>query len=1001
MLRHEPGVCYRVIEEPYDLQLASRGKSPSIDGILLEAYGDVDGLDLLKRLQLQWKGACPPVILVGNDEVKTAVVALKAGAADYLVGDRLTPEELCLALRTAIAAAETAANPAGLAQLPPTDSALEASQPDDQALLEALPQMVWRADGAGTIYYWNCRWYEYTGLSPAQSSDLAAASCLHPKEQDDVLARWSQAMAEGKAFEIKYRIRGQNGSYRWFTNRGVPSRSGDGQITGWIGTIDDVDEQKRLEDRLCLVVQAVNGLVFDVSDMSLDADDFVYRSEQLFDLIGFHPEDVPPTSRWWEERIHPDERARLRLQLQDLIASSSELYESEYRIRHRDGHWVDVWERARLVRDDQGRVIRVVGSTVDVSKQRAALRDRNQAELRLREAHIQLESALAAGAIFTWRWAIPENKVVASHSFARLFGLAPQGVTTDLSIEHFLNAIHPDDRPTVTAAIKEAIATGARCANEFRIYDAAGKERWVIARGQVEYDSEGNAVAFLGALADISDRKRIEADLQQKMQEVEASQQTLQALMDYIPEGITIAEAPDVTIRQVSRYGQQLTGRTLDELVGIPYFDHPETWQFFCLDGTLALPEALPLTRAVQQGEVVTNEEWLLKTAEGRTIVLLCNAGPIYNQAGDITGGIIAWRDITELKQTENTLQRNQEHLSLAMAAGKIGSWDWDIQADTVHFSDTVYRLFGLDPARFSGSYETVMELVHPDDLPRVQQALHRAVHEREEYNLEMRVKRPDNTICWILSLGRVFYSTTGDPLHMTGIDIDITDRKQSELTLQQTTERLNVALKSAPITLFNHDLDLRYTWIYNPTHDLSVDEIIGRRDEEITTPETAARLTRLKRQVIDTGLGLREEVKVTTNGQTAYYDLTIDPIRDDQNAVAGITCAAVDISERMQLEAERQQATTALQESEDRLRMAVESTQMGTWDWNLTTNALTWDAGCKAIFGLPPDADSSIEWFFESLHGDDRDRLKQVVQIAQEASSGGSFDVEYRVVGH
>lgn len=96
----------------------------------------------------------------------------------------------------------------------------------------------------------------------------------------------------------------------------------------------------------------------------------------------------------------------------------------------------------------------------------------------------------------------------------------------------------------------------------------------------------------------------------------------------------------------------------------------------------------------------------------------------------------------------------------------------------------------------------------------------------------------------------------------------------------------------------------------------------------------------------------------------------------------------------------DRKSAEAALRESEDRLRLAIESAQLGTWDWDLITNQLTWDAGCKAMFGLPPEAETSIDIFFEGLHPDDRDRLQQVVQHSLNPASGGSYDTEYRTIG-
>jgi PAS domain S-box-containing protein len=96
----------------------------------------------------------------------------------------------------------------------------------------------------------------------------------------------------------------------------------------------------------------------------------------------------------------------------------------------------------------------------------------------------------------------------------------------------------------------------------------------------------------------------------------------------------------------------------------------------------------------------------------------------------------------------------------------------------------------------------------------------------------------------------------------------------------------------------------------------------------------------------------------------------------------------------------ERARTEAALRDSENRFRMAIEAAQLGTWDWNFITNQLIWDEGCKAMFGLPPEAESSIEVFFAGLHPDDRERLEQVVQWTLNPASNGKYDAEYRTIG-
>ncbi|MEH2058042.1 MAG: PAS domain S-box protein [Nostoc sp.] len=108
----------------------------------------------------------------------------------------------------------------------------------------------------------------------------------------------------------------------------------------------------------------------------------------------------------------------------------------------------------------------------------------------------------------------------------------------------------------------------------------------------------------------------------------------------------------------------------------------------------------------------------------------------------------------------------------------------------------------------------------------------------------------------------------------------------------------------------------------------------------------------------------------------------------------------AEEVAERTWAAVERARTEAALRDSENRFRMAIEAAQLGTWDWNLITNQLIWDEGCKAMFGLPPEALCSIEVFFAGLHPDDRDRQEQVVQWTLNPASSGKYDVEYRTIG-
>jgi PAS domain S-box-containing protein len=148
---------------------------------------------------------------------------------------------------------------------------------------------------------------------------------------------------------------------------------------------------------------------------------------------------------------------------------------------------------------------------------------------------------------------------------------------------------------------------------------------------------------------------------------------------------------------------------------------------------------------------------------------------------------------------------------------------------------------------------------------------------------------------------------------------MDTTVDTQADRALRPSGDRFQAALAAAPIVLFNQDCDLRYTWVGNPALGLTTEEALGRTDEELLGAEAARPLVEIKRRVLASGQGERQEIHVRRDGQSGWFDLTVGPLRDPAGEISGITCVAVDITARKQAEA-------ALQESEAVRRQALES---------------------------------------------------------------------------
>lgn len=124
-------------------------------------------------------------------------------------------------------------------------------------------------------------------------------------------------------------------------------------------------------------------------------------------------------------------------------------------------------------------------------------------------------------------------------------------------------------------------------------------------------------------------------------------------------------------------------------------------------------------------------------------------------------------------------------------------------------------------------------------------------------------------------------------------------ERQRVEVALRQSEERFRVALKNSPIFVFNQDIELRYTWVYNPAFGLQAEEMLGKQDWELIPEADAQQLTVIKQGVLKTGIGTRDEVSIKTTQGSRNYDVTVEPLRNESDMVIGITGACIDISDR------------------------------------------------------------------------------------------------------
>ena len=139
-------------------------------------------------------------------------------------------------------------------------------------------------------------------------------------------------------------------------------------------------------------------------------------------------------------------------------------------------------------------------------------------------------------------------------------------------------------------------------------------------------------------------------------------------------------------------------------------------------------------------------------------------------------------------RRTEAALRASEERLRLAIHAGQLGIWDWDIASNRVEWSERVYELHGVEPGKFGGTVEAFAALVHPDDVDAVRAKLERGLKGEEQFSVEFRVPLPDGRIRWLTTQAEVIRDANGRPLRMVGATSDVTQRM--ELLAAERTAR-------------------------------------------------------------------------------------------------------------------------------------------------------------------------------------------------------------------
>lgn len=311
-------------------------------------------------------------------------------------------------------------------------------------------------------------------------------------------------------------------------------------------------------------------------------------------------------------------------------------------------------------------------------------------------------------------------------------------------------------------------------------HSASGNARYFEIHAYPIFDHNGDVTKIIEYALDITERHEAEEALRESEERHRTLIQSIKDMIFVTNEDNRFSQFYSSSIEFLPAPPEEFLGKKLTEV-----FPMDVAHQYVELSETVrAIGNRQDLEYVLDSGG---NQSWFSVTLDlhedGESIVSVA-------------------RNITERKEAEAALLQSQASLTEAQRIAHLGNWDWDIQADELHWSDEVYNIFGVTPQDFFGSYESFLKFVHPNDREYVRAAVDRTLSRKDPYRIEHRIVRPDGSERIVHARSEVIYDDNGKAVRMIGTVLDITERKRIERELQMTSQRARLYLD-----LMGHDV--------------------------------------------------------------------------------------------------------------------------------------------------------------------------------------------------
>ena len=666
---------------------------------------------------------------------------------------------------------------------------------DEHDLREALQRLqmatdwaqvgVFIRDPATGSGYWNRQMYLFYGLDPdafggAPPPFATVAERIHPDDRARYLTVWNSLVDGGTAqfSEQPIRLLPAPGQLRWVTTRGRrlhPTAGGDVRVAGVVIDITErMQSEQRAEQTADRLERASAAGRIGVAERDLRTGEG-YWNRTMFELVGLQPRPHAPSREELVAMTHPDDVAAVEAAWARLVATDAPIeFDSRYVAPDGTARWFRT--RGHAERDAEGRVIRVLGTAIDVTELRAASE-------RLALALQRLQLATEAGGVGLWERDLATGVAKWDASMFAIFDQDPPDPPTH---DAFRARVYPDDLAWSDTWWQRLQESSSALECEMRLLRRDGSITHVVTRGVVERDGDGRPVRAFGTCVDVSAIRSQEAQQRATAERLALAQRT---------SGLGLWEM-DVATQRIEgdartyeifglEPGSELHYETCMRRV------HPDD-----VDG-LRERQAATLASDADEAQVdfrVVRTDGTVRHVEERYAI---ERGPD-GRARRLLGTLL---DVTHLRRTERERETLFERLQLAMATARMGVWERVLPGETEIWDERMREIYGVS-ADWAPSRSAWLTMVHPEDRPRLVADL--AVQDASSGGVfGYRIVRADGQVRYVEDVTRIERDHDDHVTRMLGVQVDVTEARKAQIERDQLSERLRMAAAALGFGVF------------------------------------------------------------------------------------------------------------------------------------------------------------------------------------------------------